>query len=161
MYLGEISPRHIRGSIGQLNSILICLGVFVGQVLGMPELLGQASFNLRWQKIFAVLMMDWQTLKAAWISKVCFFSYQYVQESRWNFLFAFLAVPALLQLCVLPFLPESPRYLLIEKRDDAGAKKGTEPNHRNYTQKLKTCGGNYRHVDMTVSRGVWGTVSKS
>uniref|UniRef100_A0A3P8V494 Major facilitator superfamily (MFS) profile domain-containing protein n=1 Tax=Cynoglossus semilaevis TaxID=244447 RepID=A0A3P8V494_CYNSE len=85
MYLGEISPRHIRGSIGQLNSILICLGVFVGQVLGMPELLGQ--------------------------------------ESRWNFLFAFLAVPALLQLCVLPFLPESPRYLLIEKRDDAGAKK--------------------------------------
>ncbi|XP_028302782.1 solute carrier family 2, facilitated glucose transporter member 9-like [Gouania willdenowi] len=41
MYLGEISPRHIRGSIGQFNSILICLGVFAGQVLGLPELLGQ------------------------------------------------------------------------------------------------------------------------
>lgn len=49
----------------------------------------------------------------------------WLQESRWNFLFAFLAFPALLQLCVLPFLPESPRYLLIEKRDEAGAKKGT------------------------------------
>lgn len=43
MYLGEITPRHIRGSIGQFNSILICLGVFTGQVLGLPELLGQVS----------------------------------------------------------------------------------------------------------------------
>ncbi|XP_078804149.1 solute carrier family 2, facilitated glucose transporter member 9 isoform X3 [Oryzias latipes] len=85
MYLGEISPRHIRGFIGQFNSILICLGVFTGQVLGLPELLGQ--------------------------------------ESRWNFLFSFLAVPAILQLCVLPFLPESPRYLLMEKRDEKAAEK--------------------------------------
>ncbi|XP_027134818.1 solute carrier family 2, facilitated glucose transporter member 9 isoform X2 [Larimichthys crocea] len=85
MYLGEITPRHIRGSIGQFNSILICLGVFTGQVLGLPELLGQ--------------------------------------ESRWNYLFAFLALPAMLQLCVLPFLPESPRYLLMERRDEAGAER--------------------------------------
>ncbi|KAM9799477.1 solute carrier family 2, facilitated glucose transporter member 9 isoform 1-T9 [Syngnathus typhle] len=85
MYLGEISPRYIRGSIGQFNSILICLGVFVGQVLGLPELLGQ--------------------------------------ESRWNYLFSFLALPAVLQLCILPFLPESPRYLLIERRDEAAAKR--------------------------------------
>uniref|UniRef100_A0A8C9YI23 Solute carrier family 2, facilitated glucose transporter member 5 n=1 Tax=Sander lucioperca TaxID=283035 RepID=A0A8C9YI23_SANLU len=85
MYLGEITPRHIRGSIGQFNSILICLGVFMGQVLGLPELLGQ--------------------------------------ESRWSYLFSFLALPAILQLCVLPFLPESPRYLLIERRDEAGAER--------------------------------------
>ncbi|CAN9512452.1 unnamed protein product [Ophioblennius macclurei] len=85
MYLGEISPRHIRGSIGQFNSILICLGVFTGQVLGLPELLGQ--------------------------------------EWRWNYLFTFLALPALLQLCVLPFLPESPRFLLMERRDEAAAKR--------------------------------------
>ncbi|XP_038151464.1 solute carrier family 2, facilitated glucose transporter member 9 isoform X2 [Cyprinodon tularosa] len=85
MYLGEISPKHIRGSIGQFNSILICLGVFTGQVLGLPELLGQ--------------------------------------ESRWNYLFTFLAFPSLLQLCVLPFLPESPRYLLMERRDEAGAER--------------------------------------
>uniref|UniRef100_A0A672Z999 Solute carrier family 2 member 9 n=1 Tax=Sphaeramia orbicularis TaxID=375764 RepID=A0A672Z999_9TELE len=85
MYLGEISPRHIRGFIGQFNSILICLGVFTGQVLGLPELLGQ--------------------------------------ESRWNYLFAFLALPALLQLCVLPFLPESPRFLLMERKDEAAAER--------------------------------------
>lgn len=85
MYLGEISPRQVRGSIGQFHSIFICLGVFIGQVLGLPEILGQ--------------------------------------ESRWNFLFGFLALPALLQLCVLPFLPESPRFLLMERRDEAGAEK--------------------------------------
>ncbi|XP_056292928.1 solute carrier family 2, facilitated glucose transporter member 9 isoform X2 [Pseudoliparis swirei] len=85
MYLGEITPRHIRGSIGQFNSILICCGVFTGQVLGLPELLGQ--------------------------------------EARWSFLFSFLALPAALQLCVLPFLPESPRYLLMERKDEAGAQR--------------------------------------
>uniref|UniRef100_A0A8C1PBI4 Solute carrier family 2 member 9 n=1 Tax=Cyprinus carpio TaxID=7962 RepID=A0A8C1PBI4_CYPCA len=41
MYLGEISPRQVRGSIGQFHSIFICLGVFIGQVLGLPEILGQ------------------------------------------------------------------------------------------------------------------------
>lgn len=50
MYLGEITPRHIRGSIGQFNSILICLGVFTGQVLGLPELLGQVSEILFYSK---------------------------------------------------------------------------------------------------------------
>ncbi|XP_061731631.1 solute carrier family 2, facilitated glucose transporter member 9 [Nerophis ophidion] len=85
MYLGEISPVYIRGFIGQFNAILICLGVFTGQLLGLPELLGQ--------------------------------------ESRWNYLFSFLALPALLQLCVLPFLPESPRFLLMERRDEAGAQR--------------------------------------
>uniref|UniRef100_W5MUT4 Solute carrier family 2, facilitated glucose transporter member 5 n=1 Tax=Lepisosteus oculatus TaxID=7918 RepID=W5MUT4_LEPOC len=85
MYLGEISPKQIRGSIGQFNSIFICVGVFTGQVLGLPELLGQ--------------------------------------ESHWNFLFGFIMLPALVQLFVLPFLPESPRYLLMEKQDSIGAKK--------------------------------------
>lgn len=43
MYLGEISPRQVRGFIGQFHSIFICLGVFIGQVLGLPEIFGQVS----------------------------------------------------------------------------------------------------------------------
>lgn len=54
---------------------------------------------------------------------VCLWMF-WLQESRWNYLFSFLALPAMLQLCVLPFLPESPRYLLMERRDEAGAEKG-------------------------------------
>ncbi|TNN44686.1 Solute carrier family 2, facilitated glucose transporter member 9 [Liparis tanakae] len=45
------------------------------------------------------------------------------KEARWSFLFSFLALPAAMQLCVLPFLPESPRYLLMERKDEAGAQR--------------------------------------
>uniref|UniRef100_A0A8D1MXT3 Major facilitator superfamily (MFS) profile domain-containing protein n=1 Tax=Sus scrofa TaxID=9823 RepID=A0A8D1MXT3_PIG len=85
MYLSEISPKEIRGSLGQVTAIFICVGVFTGQLLGLPELLGK--------------------------------------ESAWPYLFGVMAVPALTQLGSLPFLPESPRYLLFEKHDQAGAEK--------------------------------------
>ncbi|KAM6220854.1 solute carrier family 2, facilitated glucose transporter member 9 [Rhynchocyon petersi] len=85
MYLNEISPKEIRGSLGQVTAIFICIGVFTGQLLGLPELLGK--------------------------------------ESTWPYLFGVIVVPALVQLVSLPFLPESPRYLLFEKHDKAGAEK--------------------------------------
>lgn len=85
MYLSEISPKEIRGSLGQVTAIFICIGVFTGQLLGLPELLGK--------------------------------------ESTWPYLFGVIALPALVQLVSLPFLPESPRYLLFEKHDQAGAEK--------------------------------------
>nr|XP_023494121.1 solute carrier family 2, facilitated glucose transporter member 9 isoform X5 [Equus caballus] len=83
MYLSEISPKEIRGSLGQVTAIFICVGVFTGQVLGLPELLGK--------------------------------------ESTWPYLFGVIAVPAVVQLVSLPFLPESPRYLLLEKHDQVAA----------------------------------------
>lgn len=43
LYLGEIAPKNLRGFLGLLPSIFICLGVFCAQVLGLPELLGQVS----------------------------------------------------------------------------------------------------------------------
>ncbi|XP_075425465.1 solute carrier family 2, facilitated glucose transporter member 9 isoform X4 [Ascaphus truei] len=85
MYLNEISPKNIRGSLGQVTAILICVGVFTGQVLGLPEIFGT--------------------------------------ESRWPCLFGFILVPSLIQLVVLPFLPESPPFLLLEKQDTEGAEK--------------------------------------
>uniref|UniRef100_A0A8C0LZU8 Solute carrier family 2, facilitated glucose transporter member 5 n=1 Tax=Canis lupus familiaris TaxID=9615 RepID=A0A8C0LZU8_CANLF len=85
MYLNEISPKEIRGALGQVTAIFICIGVFTGQLLGLPELLGK--------------------------------------ESTWPYLFGVIAVPALVQLVSLPFLPESPRFLLFEKHDQAGAEK--------------------------------------
>uniref|UniRef100_A0A8D2B9W9 Solute carrier family 2 member 9 n=1 Tax=Sciurus vulgaris TaxID=55149 RepID=A0A8D2B9W9_SCIVU len=85
MYLNEISPQEIRGSLGQVTAIFICVGVLTGQLLGLPELLGK--------------------------------------ESTWPYLFGVIMVPAFIQLVSLPFLPESPRYLLFEKHDEAGAVK--------------------------------------
>ncbi|XP_063817962.1 solute carrier family 2, facilitated glucose transporter member 9-like isoform X3 [Pseudophryne corroboree] len=77
MYLGEISPKNLRGFLGLMPSIFICLGVFVAQVLGLPELLGQ--------------------------------------DETWPLFLALIVVPTIVQVSVLPFFPESPRYLLIDK----------------------------------------------
>ncbi|OXB66886.1 hypothetical protein ASZ78_013547 [Callipepla squamata] len=85
MYLSEISPKEIRGSLGQVTAIFICVGVFSGQVLGLPEIFGT--------------------------------------EFRWPFLFGVIIVPALVQVVILPFLPESPRYLLLEKHNTSMAEK--------------------------------------
>ncbi|KAH0616304.1 hypothetical protein JD844_027329 [Phrynosoma platyrhinos] len=85
MYLSEISPKQIRGSLGQITAILICVGVFTGQVLGLPEIFGK--------------------------------------ESLWPYLFGIIIVPSVLQIGVLPFLPESPRFLLLEKHDTKAAEK--------------------------------------
>ncbi|NXJ07719.1 GTR9 protein, partial [Odontophorus gujanensis] len=44
-------------------------------------------------------------------------------EPRWPFLFGVIIVPALVQVVILPFLPESPRYLLLEKHNTRMAEK--------------------------------------
>ncbi|XP_069833509.1 solute carrier family 2, facilitated glucose transporter member 9-like isoform X2 [Dendropsophus ebraccatus] len=85
MYLNEISPKRIRGSLGQITAILICVGVFTGQVLGLPEIFGK--------------------------------------ESLWPCLFGFILIPAVIQVAFLPFFPESPRYLLLQKQDTKKAEK--------------------------------------
>ncbi|XP_007908827.1 solute carrier family 2, facilitated glucose transporter member 11 [Callorhinchus milii] len=38
-------------------------------------------------------------------------------EHRWHFLLAFSGLPALIQLISLPWFPDSPRYLLIDRQD--------------------------------------------
>ncbi|XP_036958852.1 solute carrier family 2 member 15b [Acanthopagrus latus] len=77
MYLGEIAPKNLRGFLGLVPSIHICLGVFVAQVLGLSELLGK--------------------------------------EEHWPLLLSLVVFPTMVQLMLLPWFPESPRYLLIEK----------------------------------------------
>lgn len=47
-----------------------------------------------------------------------------LQESRWPYLFGAIIVPSLIQVVILPFLPESPRYLLLEKHNKSKAEKG-------------------------------------
>ncbi|XP_004639780.1 solute carrier family 2, facilitated glucose transporter member 5 isoform X1 [Octodon degus] len=44
-------------------------------------------------------------------------------DEGWPILLGLTGVPAALQLLLLPFFPESPRYLLIQKRDEDAAKK--------------------------------------
>uniref|UniRef100_A0A8C0G8V8 Major facilitator superfamily (MFS) profile domain-containing protein n=1 Tax=Chelonoidis abingdonii TaxID=106734 RepID=A0A8C0G8V8_CHEAB len=86
MYLGEIAPKNLRGFLGLVPSIFICLGVFSAQVLGLPELLGEVS-----------------------------------ADGYWPLFLSLVVIPASLQLLLLHWFPESPRYLLIEKNNVRGA----------------------------------------
>ncbi|XP_041855696.1 solute carrier family 2, facilitated glucose transporter member 11b [Melanotaenia boesemani] len=45
------------------------------------------------------------------------------KEEFWPILLSTTCIPALLQLLLLPWFPESPRYLFIDKGDDEGCKK--------------------------------------
>ncbi|XP_060780740.1 solute carrier family 2 member 15a [Neoarius graeffei] len=79
MYLGEIAPKILRGFLGLMPSIFICIGVFSAQLLGLHELLGK--------------------------------------EEYWPLFLSLVVIPTFVQLMLLPWFPESPRYLLIEKHN--------------------------------------------
>ncbi|KAK5871416.1 hypothetical protein PBY51_004300 [Eleginops maclovinus] len=51
------------------------------------------------------------------------------REESWPILLATTCVPAFLQLMILPWFPESPRYLLIDKGDSEGCKKALKQLH--------------------------------
>ncbi|XP_053557944.1 solute carrier family 2, facilitated glucose transporter member 11 [Bombina bombina] len=79
MYLGESAPKKQRGTVALSSAVSTALGLVIGQVVGLREILGS--------------------------------------EEMWPLLLASNVVPGVLQLLVLPWLPESPRYLLIDLKD--------------------------------------------
>lgn len=79
MYLGESAPKELRGAVAMTSAVFTALGIVMGQVMGLRELLGGPQ--------------------------------------AWPLLLASCVVPGLLQLSSLPLLPESPRYLLIDRGD--------------------------------------------
>uniref|UniRef100_A0A8C8SVT1 Major facilitator superfamily (MFS) profile domain-containing protein n=1 Tax=Pelusios castaneus TaxID=367368 RepID=A0A8C8SVT1_9SAUR len=40
MYLGEISPKNLRGAIGVVPQLFITIGILVAQILGLTSILG-------------------------------------------------------------------------------------------------------------------------
>ncbi|XP_029018406.1 solute carrier family 2, facilitated glucose transporter member 11b isoform X2 [Betta splendens] len=51
------------------------------------------------------------------------------REEYWPILLSTTCIPAILQLLILPWFPESPRYLLIDKGDSEGCKKALKQLH--------------------------------
>ncbi|XP_077167312.1 solute carrier family 2, facilitated glucose transporter member 5-like isoform X2 [Paroedura picta] len=80
MYLGEMSPKNLRGAVGIVPQLFITIGILAAQILGMQMILGTPE--------------------------------------GWPVLLGLTGVPAALQLLCLPFFPESPRYLLIQKGNE-------------------------------------------
>lgn len=79
MYFGESAPKAMRGAVAFSSAVFTAMGILLGQVTGLTELLGS--------------------------------------EALWPYLLASNAIPGLLQLLTLPWFPESPRYLLIDRGD--------------------------------------------
>ena len=43
LYLNELSPQHLRGTIGTLNQLTIFSGTLLANILGLPNLLGNQT----------------------------------------------------------------------------------------------------------------------
>lgn len=88
MYLGELSPKNLRGAIGIVPELFITIGILIAQIFGMESILGNAE--------------------------------------GWPIMLGLTGIPAVLQLLILPMCPESPRYLLIQARDEKGARRALQ-----------------------------------
>uniref|UniRef100_A0A8B9HW05 Solute carrier family 2, facilitated glucose transporter member 5 n=1 Tax=Astyanax mexicanus TaxID=7994 RepID=A0A8B9HW05_ASTMX len=88
LYLGDCSPKKIRGTVTLSTAIFLSSGKLTGQVMGISEILGRE---------------DW-----------------------WNILLSVPAFFSIIQMVTLPFFPEAPRYLLIEKGNTEECKKALQ-----------------------------------
>ncbi|XP_056887269.1 solute carrier family 2 member 9, like 1 [Takifugu flavidus] len=88
IYLAEISPKNIRGTVCQSAATFLSLGKLLGQFFGLSEILGR--------------------------------------EDLWNVLLCIPALFSVVEVLVLPLLPDSPRYLFIEKGDEKACKKALQ-----------------------------------
>ncbi|KAK3512935.1 hypothetical protein QTP70_030617 [Hemibagrus guttatus] len=77
IYLGESSPKNIRGAVSVTMATFRSLGKLVGQIVGLSEILGR--------------------------------------EDLWHILLCVPAFFGFVTMFALPFFPEAPAYLLIEK----------------------------------------------
>ncbi|NWI38450.1 GTR5 protein, partial [Picathartes gymnocephalus] len=88
MFLGEMSPKNLRGAIGVVPQLFITIGILAAQIFGLNSILGNAK--------------------------------------GWPVLLGLTGIPSLLQLLTLPFFPESPRYLLIQKGNEEQARRALQ-----------------------------------
>ncbi|NXO37160.1 GTR5 protein, partial [Locustella ochotensis] len=88
MFLGEMSPKNLRGAIGVVPQLFITIGILAAQILGLNSILGHAE--------------------------------------GWPVLLGLTGIPSLIQLLTLPFFPESPRYLLIQKGNEEQARRALQ-----------------------------------
>ncbi|KAG7227100.1 hypothetical protein INR49_022447 [Caranx melampygus] len=88
MYLGELSPKNLRGALGIVPQLFITIGILSAQVLGIRNILGNST--------------------------------------GWPLMLGLTGIPALIELMLLPFFPESPRYMLIQRGDEKTARKALQ-----------------------------------
>ncbi len=96
MYIAEIAPAQMRGKLVAINQLTIVIGILLAQVINwslVRHLPAGASDEF---------------IRTSWFG-----------QSGWRWMFALTAVPSLLFLLSMFFVPESPRWLAKNGRNDA------------------------------------------
>ncbi|RXM93167.1 Solute carrier family 2, facilitated glucose transporter member 11 [Acipenser ruthenus] len=116
LYLGEIAPKSLRGAMAMGTSIFITGGILTGQVVGLKYT--KRSFkNVFSDRVFS-------------IAHTALFHRELLGgDDYWPMLLSTSCIPAILQFLILPWFPESPRYLLIDKGDDIQCSKALKQLH--------------------------------
>ncbi|NWZ90728.1 GTR5 protein, partial [Nesospiza acunhae] len=118
MFLGEMSPKNLRGAVGVVPQLFITIGILAAQILGLHGILGNAEGKAVAQGLCrAPQGEDFPLLMCCDLA------------AGWPVLLGLTGIPSLIQLLTLPFFPESPRYLLIQR--------GTEEQARRALQRLR------------------------
>ncbi|XP_077582794.1 solute carrier family 2 member 9, like 1 [Stigmatopora nigra] len=119
MYLGEISPREIRGVVTMSSATFIAIGKLSAQFFGLSEILGQ--------------------------------------QELWNVVLCLPACLSVVQVIVMPYLPEAPRYLFIEKRDDEACKQAMQSlwGQGDYKQEMAEMLTEQATMDATPVKSPW------
>lgn len=110
----------LAGSFAMLVIGRALIGIFAGLATGVvPMYIGEISPK-EWRGAIGVLN---QLLITIGILIAQIFGLQSIMgnDAMWPWLFAFTAVPSILQMASMPWIPKSPRYLLIDqgKEDEA------------------------------------------
>ena len=99
MYIAEISPARLRGRFVSVNQLTIVIGVLLAQVANwLISLYDPAELPLN--PTFEQILATWNG------------------QRGWRWMFAAEAVPALAFFALMLIVPESPRWLIKNGRDD-------------------------------------------
>ena len=94
MYIAEISPPALRGRMVTINQLFLVFGIFLA-----------SASNL--------LIIRLENFQFDWLLQL------HLAESNWRWMLGIGALPAVLYMFALLFVPESPRWLAMHGRFDA------------------------------------------
>ena len=94
MYIAEISPPALRGRMVTINQLFLVLGIFLA-----------SGSNL--------LIIRLENFPFDWLLQL------HLAESNWRWMLGIGALPAVIYMFALLFVPESPRWLAMHGRFDA------------------------------------------
>lgn len=110
-YIAEISPAQWRGRLVSLNQLAVVIGILAAQIVN-------------W--LIARPVSDG-------VSQAAVFATWNVQYG-WRWMFTALAVPSLIFLLAVPFIPESPRWLVAHRQSAASRRVLAKIGGERYSQ---------------------------